>query len=112
MQTQSLDLYRMPVFPPKPGYCTVYISLSELKTLSVTNTISMLLEMGYNPQIRYYENENGLFWCLLLREGPYKESETEKLIQESRDLSLKFFPDNDLAVSFVFVPHKQPLVAA
>jgi hypothetical protein len=46
----------MPIIP-KPGEVFLYVSLSEVKNMTVTETIAMLEEMGYSPELRYRQSK-------------------------------------------------------
>lgn len=53
---------------PRPGQWLLYIDLFEIKSRSVTDTLTLLEQMGYMPQLRYLETERGLNLYALLKD--------------------------------------------
>ncbi len=53
---------------PKPGQWLLYIDFSEIKSRSVTQTLTLLEQMGYVPQLRYLETEQVLNLYALLKD--------------------------------------------
>jgi hypothetical protein len=85
---------------PKPGQWLFYIDFSEIQSKSVTEVLALVEEMGYEPQLRYLETEQGLKLYALLKDQQFDPSQSipdDYGIDELVAL-YEAFPNEDLAI--------------
>jgi ribosomal protein S10 len=59
---------------PRPGEALLYVELTAVQNRSVDETLQLLIEMGYSPQLRYLQwaaDPNRVSLFALLRQSPY-----------------------------------------
>lgn len=49
------------------GQCALFIDFSQVKSRSVADTLSLLEQMGHQPQLRYLETSDGIQLYALLK---------------------------------------------
>ncbi|BAU10258.1 hypothetical protein LEP3755_07400 [Leptolyngbya sp. NIES-3755] len=85
---------------PKAGQILWYVDLSEIRSHSVSEALELLEQMGYQPQLRYLETQNGLKLFALLKDeqrDPNQVIDDEYLIDERLAL-FEAFPGDDMAI--------------
>lgn len=105
--------YELPV-SLSGGQRIVYIDFSEIKSRSVAETLKLVEELDYYPQLRYLETPNGIQLYALLR---FEQLDPNEPIPEDHwvDDVMKLceqFPNEPLAVRYSLgVPQKSEVMA-
>lgn len=110
--------YEMPIVP-KPGEVFLYVCLSEVKNMTVAETLTLLQEMGYSPELRYRQSkEDGKvsLYALLKHEQHAadffidSDHDSDHMADEWEALVMRIEPD--LAVRCPHgVPRREPIAA-
>jgi hypothetical protein len=53
---------------PSPGQALLYVEFSEIENRTVTEILSVLVSLGYEPKLRYRDTTEGATFYALLRE--------------------------------------------
>lgn len=107
----SLEL---PVIP-KPGEVFLAVNLSAVKNRTVSETLKLLEEMGYNPQLRYRQSKGGdvSLYALLKHEQvePQMLVESDYLGDELDALAEVIEPADAITSPRGLSPAKKPVAA-
>ena len=96
---ESANKYRLQIIP-KPGQFLMYVDLSAIASRSVDETLNLLEQMGYEPQLRYQETQAGLRLYALLRDeqlDPTQSIDDHHRLEERLAL-YEAFPGEDMAI--------------
>jgi hypothetical protein len=98
---------------PRPGQWILSIDFSEIKSKSVTQVLSLLEQMGYEPQLRYLETEQGVKLYALLKDEQYDPSQPipDDHYEELMALYEAFQPEDMAIGSARGLPVKSPVAA-
>jgi hypothetical protein len=85
---------------PRPGQFLLYIDLSEIASHSVAETLNRLEQMGYEPQLRYLETQNGLRLYALLHDEQLDPTQPipDHYRMGERLALYEAFPSEDMAI--------------
>lgn len=92
--------FEMPRLIPRPGEALLFIDLGVLEHHSITEALNKCQELGFTPELRYCQNQNGTFWFALLKHEQFSREnfeESERLSEDWERLAIAFQPD-DMAV--------------
>ncbi|MBD2122533.1 acyl carrier protein [Trichocoleus sp. FACHB-262] len=97
---QPLAPLEMPV-KPGPGQVLLYVVLSEVENMTISETLALLVEMGYQPELRYrqWKDESSTLQTSLYavlkdeQHGPTTEIDSEYLAEELETLWNHIQPD-------------------
>lgn len=97
---QPLAPLEMPV-KPGPGQVLLYVVLSEVENMTISETLTLLVEMGYQPELRYrqWADEKGALQTSLYavlkdeQHDPTLEIDSEYLVEELETLWNHIQPD-------------------
>jgi hypothetical protein len=91
--------YQLPRIP-RPGQFLLYVDLSAVTQRSVSETLNTLGKLGYEPQLRYQEMQDGLRLYALLRDEQLDPTQPicDRYRLEERLALYEAFPDDDMAI--------------
>ena len=91
---EQINALKLPI-GAKPGQVILLVDLSELPQPS--QTLQLLSELGYTPQLRYLETQTGLHVVAVLKDEQINTahpSDEEALFDEWEALALRITPEN------------------
>ena len=91
---EQINALKLPV-GAKPGQVILLVDLSDLPQPS--QTLQLLSELGYTPQLRYLEIQTGLHVVAVLKDeqhDPAQPIDDEALFDEWEALALRITPEN------------------
>ena len=91
---EQINALKLPI-GAKPGQAILLVDLSELPQPS--QTLQLLSELGYTPQLRYLETQTGLHVVAVLKDEQINTaypSDEEALFDEWEALALRITPEN------------------
>jgi len=100
---------------PKLGQAILYVRLSDVENLTITETLSLLEDLGYSPELRYSQwvsdpRQVTLYAFLKEESLPYGSTgEDSRLNDEYWALTEKIQPVG--AVRYAWANHNQPAIA-
>ncbi|MBW4622051.1 MAG: hypothetical protein KME17_22190 [Cyanosarcina radialis HA8281-LM2] len=99
---------------PNPGQWLLYVDLEEIKSKSVIQVLTLLEQMGYDPQLRYLETDRGVKLYALLKEEQHEPTQSISDEHGFGELIALYeaFKDEDMAIrSSRGLPIKAPVTA-
>lgn len=70
---------------PKPGQLLLYIDFSEIKQRSIGETLTLLEQLGYQPQLRYLESQDSEGKTIVKLYALLKDEQHEPTVQIPED---------------------------
>jgi hypothetical protein len=110
-------MFRLPtVQEMKAGDVMLYIDLTELGEMPINNAISILLEMGYYPELKYrqwhHNGETGLGLYALLKYEHRSPDQLEDYLEEELDALAERIPTDAIRSPRKLYPKTKPVAVA